>query len=114
MTYQSVNPYDGRIVKTFQIMSDVELKAAIAAADACFESWRSTTFAQRATTGSRAAAILRERVDEFARLATLEMGKLIGEARGEVLLAAASRFTKAYYTSAIHSLCKIPPGTTWC
>lgn len=88
MTYQSVNPYDGKIAKTFQIMSDVELKAAIAAADACFKSWRSTTFAQRATTVSRAAAILRERVDEFARLATLEMGKLIGEARGEVLLSA--------------------------
>jgi succinate-semialdehyde dehydrogenase/glutarate-semialdehyde dehydrogenase len=33
---------------------------------------------------AKAAAILRERVDEFARPMTLEMGKRIDEARGEV------------------------------
>lgn len=37
---------------------------------------------------AKAAAILRRQVDEFARLMTLEMGKRIGEARGEVRLSA--------------------------
>ena len=88
MAYQSVNPNDGKVVKSFPIMSDVDLDAAIATANACFESWRLASFVKRATIVSRAAAILRERADEFARLATLEMGKLIEEARGEVLLSA--------------------------
>lgn len=33
---------------------------------------------------AKASALLHERADEFARLATLEMGKRIDEARGEV------------------------------
>ncbi len=88
MAYQSTNPYSGRIFKTFEGLTDVELEVALVAADSCFESWRLKTFAERATVVGRAAAILRERADDFARLATLEMGKLIGEARGEVLLSA--------------------------
>lgn len=88
MAYQSVNPYDGKVVKTFEAMSDSGLEAAIVAAQTCFESWRFTSFSQRATVAHRAAAILRDRADEFARIATLEMGKLIEEARGEVLLSA--------------------------
>ncbi len=69
-------------------MNGVELEASLAAANACFESWRLSTFTQRATIVSKAATIMRSRADEFARLATLEMGKLIEEARGEVLLSA--------------------------
>jgi succinate-semialdehyde dehydrogenase/glutarate-semialdehyde dehydrogenase len=46
------------------------------------------TFGDRALIVARAAAILRTRVEEFAQLATVEMGKLIGESRGEVQLSA--------------------------
>ncbi len=88
MAYESINPYDGTLLKTFQKLTDNELEAAIVAAHACFESWRLKTFSQRAAVVGRAAAIMRERPDDFARLATLEMGKLIEEARGEVLLSA--------------------------
>lgn len=88
MAYQSTNPYDGKLLKTFHGITDVELESALVAANTCFESWRLKTFAQRAKIVARAAAILRERIDELARLATLEMGKLIAEARGEVLLSA--------------------------
>ena len=37
---------------------------------------------------SRAAKIMRDRVEEFSALITIEMGKLIGESRGETLLSA--------------------------
>ena len=37
---------------------------------------------------------MRERIDELARLATLEMGKLFEEARGEVLLSADNAIEK--------------------
>ena len=88
MTYQSVNPYDGRLLHTFAEQSDAQLEAAIAAAAACFEVWRATTFAERSAIVSRAAGLMRERREEFAQPVTLEMGKLIAEARGEVDLSA--------------------------
>ena len=84
MAYQSVNPYDGKTLKTFKELTDKQLEAKIAAAATCFETWRHKPYAERAAIVAKAAAILHERADEFARIMTLEMGKRIGEARGEV------------------------------
>ena len=53
MIYQSVSPYDGRLLHTFAEQSDAQLEAALAAA-ACFETWRATTFAERAAIVARA------------------------------------------------------------
>jgi succinate-semialdehyde dehydrogenase/glutarate-semialdehyde dehydrogenase len=88
MAYQSVNPYDGKILKTFEELTDKQLERAIETAATCFESWRHTTFAERAALVAKASAIMRARIDEFARPVTLEMGKLIDQARGEVMLSA--------------------------
>ncbi len=88
MTYQSVNPYDGKIVETFAEISDEQLETSLQIAAACFETWRHTTFAERTAVVARAAGILRARSEEFARPVTLEMGKLIAQARGEVALSA--------------------------
>ena len=88
MTYQSINPYDGKILTTFEELTDKQLETALETAALCFETWRCTPFAQRAAVAAKAAAILRVRIDEFARLVTLEMGKRIEEARGEVELSA--------------------------
>ena len=84
MTYQSVNPSTGRTLKTFTMLTDTQLEAAIDTAATCFETWKHKTYAQRAVVVARASALLHERADEFAQLATLEMGKRINEARGEV------------------------------
>lgn len=88
MAYQSINPFDGKVLKTFDSITDSALESALVAANACFDSWRVKTFAQRAAIVSRAATIMRKHQDDFAHLATLEMGKLIEEARGEVRLSA--------------------------
>jgi len=88
MSYQSVNPCDGKTLKTFEEFTDQQLETAIQTAAACFETWRHTTFAKRAVVVAKAATIMRANVDEFARPVTLEMGKLIEEARGEVALSA--------------------------
>lgn len=86
--YQSVNPYDGKILKTFDELTANQLEAALKSAAACFETWRKTTFVERAKVTAKAAALMRARVEEFARPITLEMGKLIEESRGEVALSA--------------------------
>ena len=89
MAYQSVNPYNGAVLKTFDSLTDAQLEASLVKAATCFDVWRQASFAQRAAVSAKAAAIMRARVDEFARLITLEMGKRIDEAKGEVLLSAA-------------------------
>lgn len=88
MAYQSINPFDGKVLKTFDSITDSALESALVTANVCFESWRLKTFGQRAVIVSRAATIMRKHLDDFAHLATLEMGKLIEEARGEVRLSA--------------------------
>ena len=88
MAYQTVNPYDNQIVATFDDLTDEQAMDLLAQAQKTFESWSQTSFAERTAVISRAAAILRERSDEFARLLTLEMGKLYAEALGEVELSA--------------------------
>ncbi|MGC9940424.1 MAG: NAD-dependent succinate-semialdehyde dehydrogenase [Verrucomicrobiota bacterium] len=88
MSYQSVNPANGKLIKKFKEITNKQLEAALKTAVTCFATWRQKSFAERAAVVGKAAAILCARVDEFARPVTLEMGKLIGEARGEVLLCA--------------------------
>jgi succinate-semialdehyde dehydrogenase/glutarate-semialdehyde dehydrogenase len=88
MAYQSINPYNGKLLKTFKEMTNPQLEKVIKTAAACFESWRHTPFAERAAAAAKAAAIMREQVDKFARPMTLEMGKRIDEARGEVAVSA--------------------------
>jgi succinate-semialdehyde dehydrogenase/glutarate-semialdehyde dehydrogenase len=88
MAYQTVNPYTGELVKSFADATDTEVQNALDAAHSAFLSWKDTSFQQRAAVLQRAADLLRERSPEYSRLLTLEMGKLIGEAEGEVELSA--------------------------
>ncbi|WP_076070770.1 NAD-dependent succinate-semialdehyde dehydrogenase [Sphingomonas montana] len=88
MTYQSLNPFDGTIIETFTDLSDSDVEVKLTAAQTCFETWRHTGFADRAVILNRAADLLDERADALARTMTLEMGKRIGEARGEVAFSA--------------------------
>lgn len=84
MAYQSVNPNDGKLLKSFEHMNAAQLEKALVGAEACFQTWRQKSYAERAVIVNRAGALLHARVNDFARLATLEMGKRIAEARGEV------------------------------
>ncbi|GAA0362053.1 NAD-dependent succinate-semialdehyde dehydrogenase [Microbispora corallina] len=84
----SVNPYDNEVLAEFPAMSDEEVDRAVAAAHDAFQGWRWFSPAERASVVGRAGELMRERREELARTVTLEMGKLIGESRGEVDLAA--------------------------
>ena len=84
MSYQSLNPATGKLLKKFDELTDKELETKIATAATCFETWRKKTYAERAVIVAKAAAILHAKANEFAHTMTLEMGKRIGEARGEV------------------------------
>ena len=88
MSYATVNPYTGETLKTFPEATDAEVAAAIASAHSAFLQWRKTSFGERAKILQKAADLLRAGMEEHAALLTLEMGKIIGEARAEVELSA--------------------------
>ena len=87
---QSVNPTTGAILATFDCQASADIEQAVAAAHAAQRSWARRSVRERAEIVGRAGAILREQADDHARLITLEMGKPISEARGEIEKCAAT------------------------
>lgn len=88
MAYATTNPYTGETLASFPDATDAAVKAALAGAHDAFLRWRETPFAERGKILQNAADILRRDADSYARLLTLEMGKLVGEAKAEVELSA--------------------------
>ena len=84
MGYQSINPFDNKLCQSFEEITDNQLEEKLAAATACFATWKQTTYAQRAVIVNKAAKLLHEQADHFAHIMTSEMGKRISEAKGEV------------------------------
>jgi succinate-semialdehyde dehydrogenase / glutarate-semialdehyde dehydrogenase len=83
-TLRSVNPATGEELASFAEHTPNELEWALAAAAAAQREWATTSFAERRRCLEAAARLLRERRDDYARLATLEMGKPVAEAAAEV------------------------------
>ena len=48
MPYESINPYDGKLLESFKEHTDKELEAAVSTAATCFTMWRHKSFAERA------------------------------------------------------------------
>jgi succinate-semialdehyde dehydrogenase/glutarate-semialdehyde dehydrogenase len=84
MAYESVNPFDNKLAQSFKTITDKQLEEKLVLASACFETWKRTSYAHRRAIVSKAAALLHAEAENFAQIETREMGKRIGEARGEV------------------------------
>ena len=84
MAYQSVNPATGKLLKSFDELTDAQLENKLATAARCFAQWKQTSYANRAAIIGKAAELLLDRVEDLARTMTLDMGKRIQEARAEV------------------------------
>ncbi|MGO4105932.1 NAD-dependent succinate-semialdehyde dehydrogenase [Leifsonia sp. YAF41] len=83
--YAVINPATGETVKTYPTITDVELDAAIAAADEAHRTWsRSTTIEERAALIRRVSELHLERRQELAEIIVREMGKPLEQALGEV------------------------------
>lgn len=81
---ETVNPATGERGKSYDPHTIDDALAAAKAARAAYLDWRRTSFAERSAVIHKAAAILRARHDEFARLMTEEMGKTVTDGRAEV------------------------------
>lgn len=88
MAYATINPYTGETLKVFPDATDAEVTEAIANAHHTFLSWKKTSFTDRCKILQNAADLLRRDADDYAKILTIEMGKLLSEAKAEVELSA--------------------------
>ncbi|MDB5741850.1 MAG: Succinate-semialdehyde dehydrogenase [Polaromonas sp.] len=82
------NPSTGEKLGLLPHATENDLEHALEAARQGFASWRKTSAYERARVLRMAAALIRERRDRIAKVLTLEQGKILAEAKGEVDAAA--------------------------
>lgn len=83
-----LNPANGLEIAKVPVATTADLELALSAAADALPGWRRTSPIERGSYLRRAASLIRERQEEIAQLLTLEQGKIIAEARAEVLAAA--------------------------
>ena len=82
------NPATGEVLGTIPNMGAAETKRAIAAAEKAWPAWRNLLAKERATILRKWFNLIMENQEDLARLMTLEQGKPLAEARGEVVYGA--------------------------
>ncbi len=83
-TLSVLNPADGRRIATVASLSARESEAAVDAADAAFPDWAARLPQERASVINRWGRLMMEHQEDLALIMTLEQGKPISEARGEI------------------------------
>ncbi len=84
MEFKSINPFNDQVVGSYLEQTASEVDEILNAASQTFTSWRNTSFKERAALMYKAAAVLRDNADEYAKMISLEMGKPILESLTEV------------------------------
>jgi succinate-semialdehyde dehydrogenase/glutarate-semialdehyde dehydrogenase len=112
MAYQSVNPFNGEVLRTFDQHTDQQMEQMLAIADESLrQQWSKKSIRERAKVIGKAAALMLDEREKFARLATVEMGKRISESRGEVKLSAS---ILKYYADNAEEFLAPRPLKSWC
>ena len=85
MSISTLNPATGELVRSYTQYSPERVNEVLDAAAGAQREWAHVAVAQRAAAMAPLAALLRSRVEEYATLMTVEMGKPIAQARAEIL-----------------------------
>ena len=102
MAIQTVNPFTNKVVRSFDEMTDDTVDMLVSQSAETYSSWKNTSYKHRAEILHKVASLMRERKDDLAKTITLEMGKLIAQAEGEIMLSAS--IFDYYATNAEHFL----------
>ncbi len=84
MEFKSINPHNGQEIATYKEHSKMEIDNILEKSHTTFETWRQVPIKERCKLLINAAELLRKNADRYAETMTLEMGKPISEAKGEV------------------------------
>jgi succinate-semialdehyde dehydrogenase/glutarate-semialdehyde dehydrogenase len=85
MAIATTNPANGEVLRTFEPLTAAQIEARLQLASDAFETYRQTSFPQRAAIMMRLAEILEKEKDDCAHLMTLEMGKPLKAAVAEAM-----------------------------
>ncbi|NGY36945.1 NAD-dependent succinate-semialdehyde dehydrogenase [Flavobacterium sp. XN-5] len=83
-TSKSINPATGETIKEYDRITTNEALEKIAASKKEFHQWKQKTFEERGNLMYALADVLDENKEEYAQLATREIGKMIAQARKEI------------------------------
>lgn len=86
--FRTINPATEEVIKEYTYMTDEEMHEAIEKCHTAFEAWRFTSLKDRGEIIKKIGEGLMERREEFAKLMTQEMGKVIKQGFQEVKLCA--------------------------
>ncbi|OLF36168.1 MULTISPECIES: NAD-dependent succinate-semialdehyde dehydrogenase [unclassified Psychrobacter] len=86
--YQVSNPATGEIEATYPTATEQDIQHAIEQADNAYQDWQKTSLSERSAILNKVADIYIDRKDELARIVANEMGKPVGQAKGEIGLVA--------------------------
>ena len=81
---KAINPATNELIKEYTEHTSKEISGIIDSVQEEFIEWRGTSFDHRSKLMKKAAAVLRDNKEEYARTMTLEMGKIIVESRAEI------------------------------
>src|SRR5580658_10396683 len=83
-TFKSINPFDLQLIAEYPLMDDKQLDTALDKANAAFSKWRKTNFTERKELLNTVAKNLRSHKAEYARMMSLEIGKVLSESLAEI------------------------------
>jgi succinate-semialdehyde dehydrogenase / glutarate-semialdehyde dehydrogenase len=83
-----INPANSKPIGELGLASKGDLDKALAAVDKGFKTWRKVSSYERGKILRKAADLLRSRVEDIAKVLTQEQGKVLAEARLELISAA--------------------------
>ncbi|WP_224484931.1 NAD-dependent succinate-semialdehyde dehydrogenase [Robertkochia aurantiaca] len=84
MEFKSINPYNGQEIAHYKSLTEEELNDKLNLSLEAFQSWKKVPLTERCALIKKAGQVLRDNVEEYAKMITLEMGKPITESRSEV------------------------------
>jgi succinate-semialdehyde dehydrogenase / glutarate-semialdehyde dehydrogenase len=87
-THRVINSANGATLGELPLVDTADLDRALQAAERGYKLWRRATADERGRVMKGAAQLIRQRADHIARIATLEEGKTVGEARAEAMMTA--------------------------
>ncbi len=107
-TLDVMNPATGEKLGTLAHAGTDDLDRALAAAQKGFVAWSKVSAYERAKVLRKASALMKERIDTIAPLMTMEQGKPLAEAKGE--LAVASDVIEWFAEEARRTYGRVIPG----
>jgi succinate-semialdehyde dehydrogenase/glutarate-semialdehyde dehydrogenase len=84
MEFKSINPYNGEQVGVHTALTNSELHEKLNGSKITFQFWKEVSLSERCRLLKNAGQVLRDNVEMYATMITLEMGKPISESRSEV------------------------------